>query len=355
MKRTSNILTATILAFMLFVANLVGYFMPATQTASADSNDDYNGEIMYYMYDFYPSLTEGDLSDPTGDEVYYSYVSPQELNWRLWDLLDLENTLIFLDVKSTAIDRSAFIEILELLYYKNCPVVLLTSYSQDYFDGLEDYLAFAVYDLSFERVQNFMAGVINSVYNDYLEYDGMIEWNASFILHNIALLTDSITTIPQLCQFSKLFKAFHDELTAVLYDDLDRNDIIPYTDDMKGYCEALKINVFLEHDNITPNEELNYTYSSIDELYDQPHYSQYVFAICISPMSDDMYDMLYQAQLNNQEIIVFLFEAAPVNFSDEGLEVISSSSLLGGEESDPDALDVVGMVEDLLGDIYAHS
>lgn len=354
MKRTSNILTATILAFMLFVANIVGMLAPSAQTASADSGDDYNGEIMYYMYDFYPSLTEGDLSDPTGDEVYYRYVAPQELNWRLWDLLDLENTLIFLDVKSTAIDRSAFIEILELLYYKNCPVVLLTSYSQDYFDGLEDYLAFAVYDLSFERVQNFMAKVIDSVYGNFVE-DGLIEWNASFILHNIALLTDPITTIPQLCQFSKLFKAFHDELYNTMDFDVNLNNVSTASYDMEGYCEALKINVFLEHDNITPNEELNYTYSSIDELYDYPHYSQYVFAICISPISDDMYDMLYQAQLNNQEITVFLFEAAPVNFSDEGLEVVSSGSLLGGEESDPDALDVVGMVEDLLGDIYAHS
>ena len=66
------------MAILLFVANLVGYFMPATQTASADSDDDYNGEIVYYMYDFYPTIRESDIKDPTGYDVYYRYVRPSE-------------------------------------------------------------------------------------------------------------------------------------------------------------------------------------------------------------------------------------------------------------------------------------
>lgn len=96
----------------------------------------------------------------------------------------------------------------------------------------------------------------------------------------------------------------------------------------------MNVNTFVGFFNITAGNNNLYFWNNVDELYNPPHNSQYAFYICVSPI-DEIYDSLYEAQQENRNLVIYLFESAPVTYSEDGLEVITDGDMLGEDYREP--------------------
>jgi len=231
MKKTKNYFATVIALLAVFIIGATSFSFVNVKKASAVSSA-YNGEDIYYYYDFYPTLKDDALFDAlstyhNGDYSYYTYFYERGnvSDAASFDTLCNSNYFNTLSASIVVIDIKTFIPNAYTLYYlfsglkaNGCKTVFITTYAdQEFNDNTFVQYVDLYYHSDFGRLRTFMRNSaidLKGRYSNFYNYYPPILQNTCIVMEGYLL---GITSYPlsvsaeQVCYTSLFFRLFIEE------------------------------------------------------------------------------------------------------------------------------------------------
>ena len=342
----------------LFSAGLI-----KTQPVNAQSSD-YNNEDIYYIYDLYPTLTKEMIEDNSQYTIFFDYI---DADYGHFDaimpgyLAGFEGKCVVFDIKTFVPDLENLIPLFEIFQANNCKIVYFTSCAKSAVsnsDVLDEYADYSLYNVSADKFRLFLRAALGNVIDFYSitdeEGDPRLSDICIFLDGLVDIYSVSAQNVRQLALETPRARYLLGELALLfgIRGSLDDNQmlssLITELNDnnirLVSYSESLGTFVDLISSAVYTHDEIYYYQNN----YLGRLQTQYACAIGISELHQGFYNTMYDLQ-QDYGIPVYLFEADPIVFGQEGLAVITDSALLG-DYSGPDdsATDIAAEIINLL-------
>ena len=351
MKKTKKMVTAVFMSLLLVMVGVIGLIAPSSgRSAFADV---YSGEDVYYIYDMYPSV-QNDI-EAAGYSVCTKYVSEMTFGSAFSDG-EFEEVCIIFDFKSFVPDLDLLRSLIFDLQGGDCVFILLSRFDGSVFSGVVEYFDFAEFNIGLNRYYSFVGNALNIIIQYYIDWGEDIFSNCSVILDNLTpvYFLDDFTQIYEYA--SEEFRYVIDGLAPIINDSANQ---LSFNSQHGEHVEELSYNCSLLNSFIyLSGRSLSFCYKicgdPIAPIDSDPFESQYVFAICISPFTEELYDKLLAAQEDGKNVFVFVFEAEPLVYGDGGLQVITDGDLLDGDYFEDVSSEAIAEILDILDDLLSR-
>ncbi len=313
----------------------------------------YDYEKIYYFYDYYPSV---DYSQMENTDIVYDFHELDENSFS--DLIEQSYFDNYLDATKVVIDIKTFrpssYDLYTIFRYLHdnlgCMTVFVTPYAIAEFanDGtsygadLTQMYVDSYYQTDFEKLDFFVNTALKKMAISQLE-EGVDEENATQIKDTCILLDgrkligfdDSVCDVAELAERNPLLK--------VLANNLQHKYAYTYGVNEINYL----INVCFNEPNIhfliykgndrfvelATNDE--FTASDVETMHEEYDFDfNYIYALGFWELSTPFYNFLLTNQGNEFESLpVYVMEVEPINYSANGLLILSDTAARNGSES----------------------
>lgn len=346
MKKTSTFLTAIVMTLTMILAVFSSYSGSVNQASALPLDYKPQSDSIYYFYDYYPTVGYNTLCDMYSDYyIYYDYkpVNRDEFNELVGDAKTPneesyfwgfdENTIVIIDIKKflpspDTLDLLALI----LLRDQNCDLIIVTS-SYDKYNYPHQTLPMSgvvfIKDNG-EAVKEITDKLIDEISNTPFsrnQYRILLDNNLVGIDDNYA------GELEQLYKDSLAVRSLFTALTRIE----DFGGLFDYYVSMLKEEHGIKILVHIQDRmfiDILANDR--YIIDSFRDIQFQNYEDEYetypAAAMSFLRLNPDFYDLLLEFQSTDPDFPVFVIERDPIEFSDDGLTVITAGDNSAAEE-----------------------
>lgn len=298
-----------------------------TTTYSGQSN------TIYYFSDFYPTIDHTSMVDAFGTyNIVYDRQNVGEFTFT--DMVANgyfsgfgNNCVVIIDIKGFRAPAGLLQVLFSSLKNQGCKTMFVTVYTQQSYAG-SAFLNYVdvFYESDFGKLRTF---VHNSIIDMQAQIGNESLENTCFLLDGNLINISNDYSMDLLCSNSIFLRIFMEELASILG--------ITYSTYSEILDELQGVTLLIHKGNdqyVDISTEVNeargflYTADSVGSLIGiENFFWEYICAVGFWELDGDFYDFLLDGQETLDSLPIYLLEADPFNYSDEGLQIISDSEL----------------------------
>lgn len=322
------------LAFvMMFTGITALYGMESKQAKALTPTYTGQSNTIYYFSDFYPTIDHTSMVDAFGTyNIVYDRQNVGEFTFT--DMVANgyfsgfgNNCVVIIDIKGFRAPAGLLQVLFSSLKNQGCKTMFVTVYTQQSYAG-SAFLNYVdvFYESDFGKLRTFVHNSIldMSIGNEYLE-------NTCFLLDGNLINISNDYSMDLLCSNSIFLRIFMEELASILGITYSTHSGI--VGGLRNYNITLLVHKGSnQYVDIVSEENgmsgILYTVDSVGSLIGNGSlFWEYICAVGFWELDGDFYDFLLDGQETLDSLPIYLLEADPFNYSDEGLQIISDSEL----------------------------
>ena len=329
MKLTKKTFVSALLALAMVITCFLSF-----GGVTAAATDGENSARIVYVSDYYPTLSESELEQYFGTrEVLYERLEMTDsallylANYINWGEYDFE--CFVLDLKLFQADADTLLALFSALEDYGLKTALVTSDLSDNFTNT-NFMSYVdlYYYSDFSRLRTFIRETLCNFQSEIDSHTG--QWqNINIIIDGYLIDADSEASVGELCQNSVFLRVLLDELEKKIWPNKT----------VSGFYQSI-VDDLLEENNIRLivhtgwqhlvdiSQKKDYYTSNVAALDDSDMGpADYVFAIGFWGLSAEFYDFLKDEQDAGVDLPVYVLEAEPITYSEDGLVIVTDYDL----------------------------